>query len=112
MNNEQLEALDKELAELLGWTCVYLHNNGKLVGTIPNHSCDAVIDRWTLDDGAAFRLMCEHNIDMGCDTQEDYFVGDAEDTKRMQFRWDSLEHKIQDIRVAIVQATINKLKGN
>ena len=98
--------LDKELAELLGWTnvadsCKY----GKPPNQTEYSSCP--IQRWTQNDAEAFRLMVEYNVEL---EMFDAFVSDFRTGPNYYYA--EFPNKQSTVRFAIVQAVVNKLKGN
>lgn len=118
MTNDQMQELDKELAELLGWHRIMQGNfygdTSRFVGDNPSlNIVNGFIPRWTQDDGAAFRLAVDNNLEYVFD-DESIAVYDSVDELK---EWSNTEIKafpdiFSAVRVAIVQATINKLKGN
>ena len=103
---EKCLALDKELAELLGWAATPYHDRddpNKPMYKVPGNLVYQV-PCWTLDDAEAFRLMVEHNIELDIlDTFISYFLSGQ------KYYVEDFPSKIAAVRYAIVQATINKL---
>lgn len=113
MNNNELLELDKELAMLLGYKDIskgnFYGDSSRWCGVCPEMNKRVYIPRWTMDDGAAFRLAVEHEISLSigkCVT-----IIDIEHDTIVEHHAD-FPDKFSAVRVAIVQATINKLKGN
>lgn len=105
--------LDQELALLLGWTSIQPMNN-KFSGYAPNSVAGyEYVPRWTQDDAEAFRLMVEYNVDVNSHTDEDMITAYIEGSVQ-GYSADLCEFisKESAFRVVIVQAVINKLKGN
>ena len=105
-------ALDKELAELLGWHR-FTSTKAGLYGDNPSlNKVYQPIPRWTQNDGAALRLAVEYEID----------IKHYEEGVTTMWAWDNFSEKeylskdfpdgYSCVRYAIVQATINKLKAN
>lgn len=119
---QKVLVLDKELAELLGWSDIEIVDyspdsetyspDGILMGTNPKGFSLLYIPRLTQEDAAVFQLAVKYNIDIGPEIQSDYWDGTGGDSARMQYEFDSVSHKMQNIRKIIVESVIHKLKGN
>ncbi len=102
--------LDRELATLLGWTI----RNGHLCGLPPNYTgtlWSMPVPRWTQSDADAFRLAVEHDVFPELWIGQ-VWIGNGDDKHFVCEDPVNFSDKITAFRFAIVQAVINKLKGN
>lgn len=112
---EKCLALDKQLAELLGWVATPYHDRDdpskpmyKVPGTLVYQN-----PRWTQDDAEAFRLAVEHEMDTewyysGCSATD----SNATEAIYKTHLFRDFPGKVAAMRYAIVQAVINKLKAS
>lgn len=116
--------LDKELAELLGWhrimtvNCTddmsYYDPRGFLIGDNPSEcKVRAILPRWTQDNHSAFGLIVEYDICVHYDYDNCVTTRwDRNLNCDMEFEYVNFPDKLSAVQYAIVQAVVNKLKGN
>lgn len=118
MNNtyeQKALELDRELAGLLGWHRFYYNISNVLYGDKPNQSIvGGVVPRWSQDDGEAFRLAVEQSFDIISYKQAVKVMYDDgfKQTFESEQYYKDFPDKLSAVRYAIVQAVVNKLKGN
>lgn len=109
---EKCLALDKQLAELLGWHRIVQTNP---CGNAVKYSGDNIlrgivhhpIPRWTQDDAEALRLVVEHQC-LPCQWDDESIACGINCAVLDE---NHFPDKLSCVRYAIVQAVINKLKG-
>ena len=113
MNNYETSclALDKELAEVLGWHRLHMHNfygTMQLRGDNPSKNIvNMKVPRWTQDDAAAFKLSIEYSVNYRIIKSYDEVVSDSVVVNTQDFPSDDAA-----CRYVIVQSVINVLKGS
>ena len=97
---------EKELAELLGWTNFCEWTEDRLLGVAPDKPDMVRVTEWCSDNDESFKLMVEHRVVICDEPHWDGIHGG-----RMEYKYDSLEHKMSSVRFEIVQEVIYKLKA-
>lgn len=105
--------LDKELAKLIYGCPAFIDSCTDFMWFEADVHFSQPLARWTQDDAEAFRLAVEHNIQV-CVYSDlvitEYMSNDYPTGDRYQYH--SFPDKSSAVRFAIVQAVVNKLKGN
>ncbi len=105
--------IEKELAELLGYTLVHHWPNGLLTGKPETYHTVINLPHWTQDNAACFELMCEHDINVDMLTT---FVITCNNSSSVllnaSVNYKDYANKQEAMRMAICLAVIAKLKEN
>lgn len=110
---ENCEHLDKELAELLGWTITPYHDrddSSKTLYKVPGNLVYQVA-QWTQSDAEAFRLMVEHEVDLTF-TKEQIKADASAIPEVIIVQETDFPNTASCVRFIIVQSVVQKLKGN